>query len=331
MNKNSHYTLESAWEEISKVKSKYNQQKLIELYQMSEPFIRKYQDVDVSVLSTPEFAVDYLPILKLILKQSAGKKFMLNFCSNPWVGITKSLCWYIWMPTKVGSQAAMTVLRSYVDELELQARGQIQADKQTQTDDDFVLVNDHSSKLLVQNECEIDQASESKKLLVPIISSPPENGQNETSNDTAMTSGVGCNTTNDGFSDSDGSTDEIMAEFLEKSRIQNDTPSQPMLNSTFPTKTPISNRQKRMSGPRKLTKGSRRHSLKDSGVNLTSTGAWEDSRKTQVQETPEDILVLHDEIEEIELTELEISNFENGEDDVFNDSGESFVEIPELE
>ena len=326
MNKNGHYTLESAWEEISKVKSKYNQQKLIELYQMSEPFIRKYQDVDVSVLSTPEFAVDYLPILKLILKQSAGKKFMLNFCSNPWVGITKSICWYIWMPTKVGSQAAMTVLRSYVDELELQARGQKQADKQTQTNDDFVLVEHHSSNLLVQNECDFDSAPKSKNLVAPIIPSPAaEKNQNQSQNDTAMTSGVGCNTTTDGFSDSDGSTDEIMAEFLEKSRIQNDTPSQPMLNSTFPTKTP-----RRPSGPRKLTKGSRRQSLKDSGVNLTSTGAWEDSRKVQVQESPEELLV-RDEIEEIDLTELEISNFENGDDDVFNDSGESFVEIPDLE
>ena len=326
MNKNGHYTLESAWEEISKVKSKYNQQKLIELYQMSEPFIRKYQDVDVSVLSTPEFAVDYLPILKLILKQSAGKKFMLNFCSNPWVGITKSICWYIWMPTKVGSQAAMTVLRSYVDELELQAHGQKQSDKQTQTDDDFVLVDNHSSNLLVQNECDPDSAPKSKNLVAPTIPSPAaENDQNHIQNETAMTSGVGCNTTTDGFSDSDGSTDEIMAEFLEKSRIQNDTPSQPMLNSTFPTKTP-----KRPSGPRKLTKGSRRQSLKDSGVNLTSTGAWEDSRKVQVQESPEELLV-RDEIEEIDLTELEISNFENGDDDVFNDSGESFVEIPNLE
>lgn len=326
MNKNGHYTLESAWEEISKVKSKYNQQKLIELYQMSEPFIRKYQDVDVSVLSTPEFAVDYLPILKLILKQSAGKKFMLNFCSNPWVGITKSICWYIWMPTKVGSQAAMTVLRSYVDELELQARGQKQADKQTQTDDDFVLVERHSSNLLVQNKRDSDSAPKPKNLVAPILPSPAaENNQNQSHNDTAITSGVGCNTTTDGFSDSDGSTDEIMAEFLEKSRIQNDTPSQPMLNSTFPTKTP-----RRPSGPRKLTKGSRRQSLKDSGVNLTSTGAWEDSRKVQVQESPEELLV-RDEIEEIDLTELEISNFENGDDDVFNDSGESFVEIPDLE
>ena len=329
MNKNSHYTLESAWEEISKVKSKYNQQKLIELYHMSVPFIQKYQDVSVSVLSTPEFAIDYLPILRLILKQSAGKKFMLNYCSNPWVGITKSICWYIWLPTKVGSQAAMTVLRSYMDELELQALGK--ADKNTQTDPVLAPENASAQPLLVQSPVE-NVAVKSGELLVPIIpdSKTAADAEND-QNDTAATSGVGCNTTNDGFSDSDGSTDEIMAEFLEQSRIQTDTPCQPMLNSTIPAQTPKRTEPRKLSGPRKLTKGSRRKSLKDSGVNLTSTGAWEDSRKVQVIEDPADILVSKEEIEEIDLTELEISNFENGDDDVFNESDESFVEIPELE
>ena len=321
MNKNSHYTLESAWEEISKVKSKYNQQKLIELYHMSVPFIQKYQDVSVSVLSTPEFAIDYLPILRLILKQSAGKKFMLNFCSNPWVGITKSVCWYIWLPTKVGSQAAMTVLRSYMDELELQALGQLKADKASQTDQVLVSNEIPLQPILVQNDQAATNVDQSVELLVPIIPDSKTTADvDNDQNDTAATSGVGCNTTNDGFSDSDGSTDEIMAEFLEQSRIQTDTPCQPMLNSTVPLKTPKTSGQRRLSAPRKLTKGSRRQSLKDSGVNLTSTGAWEDSRKVQIPEDPADVLVTAEEIEEIELTELEISNFENGDDDVFNDS-----------
>ena len=105
--------MESAWTEITKVKSTYNQQKLIELYQMAAPFIEKYQEADVKVLSTKEFAIDYLPILRMILKQSAGKKFLLSFVANPWCGITRSICWLIWLPTKVGSHAAMTVLRSY--------------------------------------------------------------------------------------------------------------------------------------------------------------------------------------------------------------------------
>ena len=136
MGRNSHYTLESAWDEISKVKAKYNQDKLIELYNLVSPFITKYQDADVKTLSTPEFAVDYLPILRLIVKQSAGKKMLLSFVANPYVGITKSICWMVWLPTRIGSQAAMTILKSYIEELEIQARDQNKKDVSTQTDDE---------------------------------------------------------------------------------------------------------------------------------------------------------------------------------------------------
>ena len=59
MGKNSHYTIESAWDEITKVKSKYNQTLLIELYQMAAPFITKYQDADIATLQTAQFACDY--------------------------------------------------------------------------------------------------------------------------------------------------------------------------------------------------------------------------------------------------------------------------------
>ena len=36
------------------------------------------------------------------------------------------------------------------------------------------------------------------------------------------------------------------------------------------------------------------------------------------------------EVEELDLTDLEIIQFENGDDDVFN-SSDSFIEIPDLE
>ena len=320
MGKNAHYTVESAWTEISKVKSTYNQQKLIELYHMAVPFIEKYDNSPVTVLSTREFAVDYLPILRLILKQSAGKKFLLSFIANPWTGITRSLSWMIWLPTKVGSHAAMTVLRSYEAELELQARGPIMNHIATQTDFD-------DPKLLVPDQSKsVDHSSIPD--LVPIMDQSDSKTKSITLDDTAATSGVACNT--DNFSSSDGETDEIMAQFLEQS-LNQETPDKPVLNSTIPMMTPSATKARRPSGPRKLTKGSRRQSLKDSGVNLTSMGAWEDSRKARTvnMEPAENILVDHeDEIEEIDLTELEISQFENGPDDVFDDSSDSFVQIP---
>ena len=316
MGKNAHYTVESAWTEISKVKSTYNQQKLIELYHMAVPFIEKYDNAAVTVLSTREFAVDYLPILRLILKQSAGKKFLLSFIANPWTGITRSLSWMIWLPTKVGSHAAMTVLRSYETELELQARGPTINHIATQTDFD-------DPKLLVPDQSKsVDHSSIPD--LVPNMDQSNSKQTTSQLDDTAATSGIGCNT--DNFSSSDGETDEIMAQFLEKS-LKQETPDKPVLNSTIPMMTPSTASARRPSGPRKLTKGSRRQSLKDSGVNLTSVGAWEDSRKARTVDMQPAENILAEEIEEIDLTELEISQFENG-DDVFEDSSDSFVQIP---
>ena len=140
------------------------------------------------------------------------------------------------------------------------------------------------------------------------------------------TSGVGCNT--DGFDTSDGEDEEIMAQFLEQS-LSKSTPDKPNLNSTHPMATPKMSTERRPSGPRKLTKGSRRSSLKDSGLNLINE--WEDSRRMAQEIQPAENIIhetIAEEIEEIDLTEMEISQFEAGDNDVFETSSDSFVEIP---
>ena len=77
-----------------------------------------------------------------------------------------------------------------------------------------------------------------------------------------------------------------------------------------------------------------------SGVNLTSVGAWEDSRKAasstttpdpSIEDNQEETKTAEDfeKVEEITLTDMEISRFENGDEDVFEEnSSDSFVEIP---
>ena len=359
MGRNSHYSLESAWEEITKVKSKYNRDKLIAIYQKAAPFVQKYQDTDIKALSTPEFARDYLPILRLIVTQSAGKKFLLTYTANPYIGITKSISWMIWMPTRVGSRAAMTILNSYIEELEQQANGgtihhaSSQADSGVNNEnvDDENVDDENVDDKNVDNGAILVSTSSSIPDLVPVPPEPillvptcPENEESglalTTNNDSALTSGVGCDP-NDEWSASDGEIDEIMAACIEKSKIAEDTPTQPLLNSTLPAATPQTSGPEqvgppeRSSGPRRLTKGSRRKSFRDSGINLASVGAWEEnSRKDKPSTVAEECIAPEDETppEIINLTDMEISRFENGDDDVFEgDSSDSFIEIPDLE
>ena len=354
MGKNGHYTLESAWEEICKVKHTYNREKLIEIYHLVSPFINKYQDASLVDLTTSQFANDYLPILKKIVKQSAGKKLMLSFVGNPYVGITKSVNWIIWLPTRIGSQAAMSLLRSYIEELEAQTS---QTNRHVSTQTNFTEIGDaipDENPVLVPPNGQIEDKNDS--VLVSTASTSPvlvPNDKNDLvpsiQNESSVTSGVGCDpcdvTGDDGFSASDGEMDEIMAECLNNSKVADETPEKPQLNSTFPTATPTASAPdasapSRPSGPRKLTKGSRRKSFRDSGINLTTAGAWEDSRRAAAaQEDPDLCIIEKEDIKEIELSELEISQFENG-DDVFDendeneaeeDSSDSFIEIPDLE
>ena len=363
MGRNSHYTLESAWEEISKVKNKYNQQKLIELYQLASPFVTKYQDADVAVLCTPGFACDFLPILRLIVQQSAGKKFLLSYVANPYIGITKSISWIIWLPTRIGSQAAMSILKNYIVDLEIQARGQNQVHVATQTDD----INRHQLLVpsntveVVDEPVDIDETADENEpvlvpksdvnVLVPNLIKPdlvPKDQNNDQNNDSAMTSGIGCGGDTE-WSSSDGEINDIMANCINNSKVADDTPSQPQLNSTMPASTtaattPVTTPRtgnRRSEGPRRLTKGSRRNSLRDSGINLASAGSWEDSRRAvQTNDDAEKCILQQsmDEIKEIDMTDLEISQFENGEafenieaDENDDNSSDSFVEIPDLE
>ena len=325
MSRNSHFTLEETWNAIAKVKSQHNRQKLEEIYLLVSNFVPKYQDKPVSVLLTPFFAQDYLPILRKIISQSAGKKLLISFTANPWVGVTKSIQWMFWLPTRIGSKAAMSILHTYVAELEKQAIvpvPRIQCSVAVQTDD----------------------------IGLPALLAPSTGDQNEnekpsdsnTFDDSAITSGVGCNTSTidtsvvdqDGFWVSDGEDEElIIAAALENSRLSNnDSHENPDKQS--PKVKPLS--LSTPARPRKLTKGSRRSNLKDSGINLEREGLLEESRN--VPKTSEAASVINEEdlasiiyedevFDWVEIPEVENNEPEEGDED----EGDSFDEIPELE
>ena len=117
---NSIFTCEEAWSVIQRVKNDYNRTRLMEIYALCQDFIPKYSNCSIQTLESEQFIKDYLPILKKMKSQSAGKKLLLSFCGNPYIGITKSIVWYYWLPTKIGSKSAMKLLDVYIDELEAQ-------------------------------------------------------------------------------------------------------------------------------------------------------------------------------------------------------------------
>ena len=310
MGRNAHYTLEEAWDAISKVKSDFNRQKLIELYNMVAIFVPKYQNKPVAELLTPFFAQDYLPILRKIIGQSAGKKLLLSFTANPWVGVTRCVTWMIWMPTRVGSKAAMTILKSYVAELEKQAivpAPMIRCSIAIQTDpviDDKVTGNTITTVLVPETNNETKDQTENQL------------------NDTAMTSGVACGLDSDGFTVSDGECEDmILARALELSQLEI---SEAEKSAEIQNKTPKDiRRMSTPAGPRKI-KGSRRESLRDSGINFVEANILEESRRQRLSRQKSDN-IQPDETVVAAQDELQIIEHD---DDVFETSWE---EIPDLE
>ena len=274
---NAIFSPEEAWTVISKVKNDYNRSKLIELWQMCQDFVPKYNHCHVSQLLTKDFAVDFLPILKKMQNQSAGKKLLLSYTGNPYLGITRSIMFYYWMPTKVGSKAAMKVLDVYVEELEKQI-SVTNIDVAVQTSVELV-TNFKSSTSLPAPTIDLVQDS-------GLVTSVTNMTMDE--NELNVTNGIGIQT--DGFSESDGEIEEAIAGCAHEVNFENslmkldisdiapEAEFRPNLNSTAPMTPSLLTEAKSIKAPRKsrLTKGSR--SLKDSGLNLSVSGAWETAR-----------------------------------------------------
>lgn len=358
MGKNSLYTLPEAWEAITKVKSEYNRKKLEEIYHMAAWFIPMYQDKPVQVLLTPHFAQHYLPILRKIISQGAGKKFLLSFSANPWVGVTKSIQWFIWMPTRIGSKAAMNLLQSYITELEKQAivpHPKVFCSIMTQTDfpsPGVSVTNDtdngnggdddqDNAEPMVP---ELPPSDTDAEPVVPELppsddNDPPAgslnlfvtNEENDLQNETAMTSGVACGQDSDGFNSSSGSVEDmILARALELSQLDDTT--DPGVHSPTAQASPM--KLSTPARPTKLTKGSRKSDLKDSGINFTTAGILEASRRERnaSRDQSEDI---HPDFTLVEIEETAAEYDLTNDDDVFEENEvpeeESWEELPDLE
>ena len=323
---NAVFSPEEAWTVISKVKNDYNRAKLIDLWQMCQDFVPKYNNCHISKLLTKSFAMDFLPIVKKMQAQTAGKKLLLSFTGNPYLGITRSIMFYYWMPTKVGSKAAMKVLDIYVEELEAQIKSVTNIDVTVQTDQQSVT----NFKSSTSNPIQPADLVQDSGLITDVTDTSGDKI------DLNVTAGIGLQT--DGFSESDGEIEEAIAgcaheiDFelsllkLDVSDLSAETDFRPNLNSTAPVTPAKVECATTIKAPKKrrLTKGSR--SLKDSGLNLSVSGAWETARDAAQQTKSSSV------IDEPSIPDL--AGFEDfvsvEDDDVFVDENcdQSWEQIP---
>ena len=200
-----------------------------------------------------------------------------------------------WMPTKVGSKAAMKLLDSYIEELEDKIKQQQNIPKPKLTaiksptsnltklgkiveiadaTNDSGLVNDQSSA----QEIGVDQDSIHNHSIM------------DTESELNLTNGVG--TQADGFSSSDGEMEQAItnrAHEVSLLHLDDEIDFRPSLNSTAPL-TPSTTSKPSTGAPgkrRQSMKGTRR-SFRGQGLNLSTSGAFESMREAgkAVADTP---------------------------------------------
>ena len=280
---NALFSSEEVWSVIQRVKNDYNRQKLTEIWSLCQDFVPKYTGCSIDNLQSVDFMKDYLPLLKKMKSQSAGKKLLVSYCGNPYIGVTKSIVWMYWMPTKVGSKAAMKLLDSYIEELEdkIKQHQYIPKPKITiiksptsklgklielpDTTNDSGLVNDQNSS----QEIGTDQDSIHNHSIM------------DTESELNLTTGIG--TQADGFSSSDGEIEQAIinrAHEVSLLHMDEEIDFRPSLNSTAPI-TPSSTTKPSNNAPgkrRQSMKGTRR-SFRGQGLNLSTSGAFESMRE----------------------------------------------------
>ena len=163
------------------------------------------------------------------------------------------------------------------------------------------------------------------------------------------TSGIGVDTNDMEFENSSNEDTEnymmdVVAEQLNQSRIGDETPKRPKMNSTCPAEEvidlSIQNQenlqndsprpdvnQNAPSKPRKLTKGSRASSFRPEGINLNESGAWEEGREAQDYQHASCM----DENDENDWSQYDLLMDDLIEDSIFIEEDPSFEEIPSLE
>ena len=327
---NALFSSEEVWSVIQRVKNDYNRQKLTEIWSLCQDFVPKYTGCSIDNLQSTEFMQDYLPLLKKMKSQSAGKKLLLSFCGNPYIGITKSTVWMYWMPTKVGSKAAMKLLDSYIEELEDKIKQQQDIPRPKLTIIKSPTLQPAKLGKIVEipdttNDSGLVKDQSSAQNLFGDQDSIHNHSIMDTESELDLTAGIA--TQADGFSSSDGEMEEAItnrAHEVSLLQLDDEIDFRPSLNSTAPltpssTSKPITTEAP---GKRRMSLKGTRRSFRGKGLNLSTSGAFESMREAEKAETEAPSMS--------DIPDFVLNDPDN--DDVFETfSDQSWEEIPSNE
>ena len=102
---------------INATKHLWVKAKLQEIFQLSLPLVEEFEGQDFSVYQSDHFARKSLPVLEAMCKQKTGKKIFIGVVSNALVGITNTMSFFWWTPTRLMSKNDLQYMTRHVENL----------------------------------------------------------------------------------------------------------------------------------------------------------------------------------------------------------------------
>ena len=102
---------------ISKVKHPWTKAKLTEIFELTLPLVEEYDGQGFAAYDSDDFARKCIPILEAMITQKTGKKLFLGLISNALVGITNTMSFFWWTPTRLMGKKDLQLMSNHLEQL----------------------------------------------------------------------------------------------------------------------------------------------------------------------------------------------------------------------
>ena len=145
---------------IASAKHPWVREKLTTIFELSLDLVEEYEGQAFVVYHSDEFARKSLPVLEAMCNQKTGKKLFIGIVSNALVGITNTMSFYWWTPTRLMSKNDLQYMAQHVVQLKnrlakshVDAVPAIMSDKAIGTND---IDDDTDNSVVVIEELPVD-------------------------------------------------------------------------------------------------------------------------------------------------------------------------------
>ena len=102
---------------IASTKHPWVKEKLTQIFELSLDLVEEYEGQAFVVYHSDEFARKSLPVLEAMCNQKTGKKLFIGIVSNALIGITNTMSFYWWTPTRLMSRNDLQHMAQHVVQL----------------------------------------------------------------------------------------------------------------------------------------------------------------------------------------------------------------------